>query len=108
MAIGQNLVTGVTVLIHVETANSKTEIEPVIIPLQNTMELFVKEMLLIFCNVMFLTAQVIFCLVIFCSAIGFVTILLTARHDDLISWRIDEYSLLPKAFHRVMPQCLWI
>ena len=60
MVIGQTLVTGVTVQLHVETAVSKSEIEPVITPHQNTMELIVKEMLLIICSVMFLIVQVVF------------------------------------------------
>ena len=60
MAIGQNLVTGVTVQLPVETAVSKTELEPVITPYQNTVELIVKEMLLIICSVMFLIVQVVF------------------------------------------------
>ena len=60
MVIGQTLVTGVTVLLHVETAVSKSEIGPVITPCQNTVELIVKEMLLIICSVMFLIVQVVF------------------------------------------------
>ena len=101
MVIGQTLVTGVTVQLHVETAVSKTEIEPVIIPHQNTMELFVQEMFLIFCNVMFLTAQVIFHLVIFCPVIGLVTIFLKARHEDLIGWRIATRVFM-KSCHSVL------
>ena len=73
MVIGQTLVTGVTVLLHVETAVSKSEIGPVITPCQNTVELIVKEMLLIICSVMFLIAQVVF-VWLFCPAVGLVTI----------------------------------
>ena len=60
MVIGQTLVTGVSVQLHVETAVSKSEIGPVITLCQNTVELIVKEMLLIICSVMFLIAQVVF------------------------------------------------
>ena len=32
----------------------------------------------------------IFCFMYFCSAIGFITIILKARHEELIVWRLDD------------------
>ena len=49
------------------------------------------------------TRQKFFCSVILCLAIRFVTILLKARHEELIVWRIDEFSLLLQAIYEHSP-----